>query len=106
MAGETLELLSYFSDDVKIAYYEKMLGKQVADVLDDSQMLEIVWNTVCTEFAQTYSQVIGGTELMYLLSTVTEEGSSANIASKVAGFERSANTSLSKFMKKMSAKNQ
>lgn len=106
MAGETLELLSYFSDDVKIAYYEKMLGKQVADVLDDSQMLEIVWNTVCTEFAQTYSQVIGGTELMYLLSTVTEEGSSANIASKVAGFERSANSSLSKFMKKMSAKNQ
>lgn len=106
MAGETLELLSYYSADVKIAYYEKMLGRQVADVPDDSRMLEIVWDTVCTEFAQTYSQVIGGTELMYLVSTVTEAGSSSNVASTVAGLERSANTSLSKFMKKMNAKRQ
>ena len=101
MVGETLEVLSFFSADVKTAYYEKMLGKQVADVPDDSQMLAIVWDTVCCEFAQTYCQTMGGTQLLYLMATVTEANTSTNVASTVAGLERSANTSITKFMKKV-----
>ena len=101
MVGETLEVLGFFSADVKVAYYEKMLGKQVADVPDDSEMLSIIWDTVCCEFAQTYCQTLGGTQLLYLMATVTEANTSTNVASTVAGLERSANTSITKFMKKV-----
>jgi hypothetical protein len=101
MVGETLEVLGFFSADVKTAYYEKMLGKQVADVPDDSQMLAIVWDTVCCEFAQTYSQTLGGTTFLYMMASVTEANTSMNVASTVAGLERSANTAILKFMKKV-----
>ena len=101
MVGETLEVLSFFSDDVKVAYYEKMLGKQVADVPDDAEMLSIVWDTVCCEFAQTYCQTIGGTQLLYMMAQVTEANASKSIASSVAGLERSANTAITKFIKKV-----
>lgn len=103
MASETLEMLSYYSADVKTAYYEKMLGKQVADVPDDSQMLAIVWDTVCTDIAQTYCQTLGGTDLLYMLSTVTESNSGANIASTVAKLERTANTAIKKYIRKVEA---
>ena len=101
MVGETLETLAFFSADVKTAYYEKMLGKQVADVPDDSQMLAIVWDTVCTDFAQTFNESLGGTQLLYMMATVTEANTSSNLASTIAGLERSANSSITKFMKKV-----
>ncbi len=101
MVADTLEVLAYFSADVKTAYYEKMLGKQVADIPDDSQMLAIVWDTVCTDFAQTYNESLGGTALLYMMATVTEANASASLASTVAGVERSANSSITKFMKKV-----
>ena len=101
MVGETLEVLAFFSADVKVAYYEKMLGKQVADVPDDSQMLAIIWDTVCTDFAQTFNESLGGTQLLYMMATVTEANTSSNLASTVAGLERSANSSITKFMKKV-----
>ena len=41
MVGETVELLAYYSDDVNVAFYEKLLGKKVADAPDDRRMLEL-----------------------------------------------------------------
>jgi hypothetical protein len=101
MVGDTLETLGFYSADVKVAYYEKMLGKQVADVPDDSQMLAIVWDSVCCEFAQAYCKTLGGTELLYMMSSLTYANSSANLASTVAGYERSANSAIGKFLKKV-----
>ena len=101
MTGETLELLGYFSDNVKLAYYEKMLGKQVADVVDDSQMLEIVWDSVCCEFAQTFSEVVGGNNLLYLMATVTEATASPTVASTVATQSRAAEGAVKKFLSKL-----
>ena len=101
MVGETLEVMSYYSSDVETAYYEKLLGKQVADAPDDSQMLAIVWDTVCTEFAQSYCEALSGTSLLYLMAQVTHANTTMNIASTVKGIERSTNTALSKYMKKV-----
>jgi hypothetical protein len=64
-------------------------------------MLSIVWDTVCCEFAQTYCQTIGGTQLLYMMAQVTEANASKSIASSVAGLERSANTAITKFIKKV-----
>lgn len=100
MVGETLDVLSFYSDDVKTAYYEKMLGKQVADVPDDSQMLEIVWDSVCTEFAQTYANLFN-TEMLYMMARLTNENAYENLSSYVASRARTINTLIDKYMDKM-----
>ena len=103
MVGETLELLAYYSEDVKTAYYEKMLGKQVADAPDDRDMLAIVWDTVCTEFAQTYCDALGsnGDDLLYLISKITQPTSTDSLNSSVAGIQRSANRAIETFITKV-----
>ena len=100
MVGETLDVLSFYSDGVKTAYYEKMLGKQVADVPDDSQMLAIVWDTVCTEFAQTYANVFN-TEMLYMMARLTHANSYESLSSYVASRARTVNASIKKYMEKM-----
>ncbi len=57
----TFELLSYWSADVTVAYYEKLLGKQLADVPDDAEMLGIIWDSIEADPALTFSNVSGGT---------------------------------------------
>jgi hypothetical protein len=99
MVGETLEVLAYFSDNVKIAYYEKMLGKQVADVVDDSQMLDIVWDSVCCEFAQTYSELFSN--ILYLMADVTQTTASSSFASAIEPRARSAEGAIKKFFTKL-----
>ena len=55
MVGETLEMYNFYSSNVKITFYEKVLGKQVADMPDDSAMLDIIWDSICTEVGFTYA---------------------------------------------------
>jgi hypothetical protein len=103
MVGETLEVLSFFSDDVMITFYEKMLGKQVADVPDDRQMLDIIWQGVCTDFGQTFSDQAGG--ILYVLPQVTWPDSGLHLTSFIESLERSSNASLSAFVKKIEKNN-
>ena len=99
MVGETLEVLAFYSDEVKITFYEKMLGKQVADVPDDKQMLDIIWESVCTDFGQTFSDEAA--RILFILPTVTWPESGQSLASYIAGSERAGNASLEKFVKKV-----
>lgn len=101
MLGETLELLAFYSDDVKTAYYEKVLGKQISDLPDDREMLTIVWDSLCSDFAQPYCQHFGSSSFLFMLANVTEANSDGNIASYVAGLERSTNSSIAKFVQKV-----
>lgn len=105
MSAETVDCLAYFSDDVNVTFYEKLLGKQVADVPLDRQMLDLVWDTICPEFAQAYDDVSGG--WLYMVPNLTHEGSGLNLASFVRGKESSSNKSIEKFLyavKKMNEK--
>ena len=98
MAAETVELLSYYSDDVNIAFYEKMLGKQVADVPQDRRMLDIVWDGICYEMGQTYYSLIKDkNNYLYTLEILTEENTTTNLASYVATTQGSINKKLKKF---------
>ena len=98
MVGETLEILSFYSDDVMITFYEKMLGKQVADVPEDAKMLdEYIWNTVTTDFGQTYGDDAGG--VLYFLPTVTREDGGKEMMSHYNSFYKQTNTSIEKFIK-------
>ena len=100
MAGETLELLAFYSGPVQTTFYEKLLGKQVAEAPDDARMLEIVWNSVCSDFGQTFSDECGGT--LYILPNVTWPGSGGQeLVSHVASKESSGNKKISAFIKRV-----
>jgi hypothetical protein len=102
MAGETLELLSFYSDDVTDVFYQKLLGKQVADSPQDKQMLDIVWDGVCSDFGQTYSSVVSNANLLYIIPELTYESSTQNIASFMARVDKTANKLFRQFVTEVS----
>ena len=97
MAFETIELLSYASQDVNEAYYEKLLGKKVADSPNDRRMLEIVWDSLCLDLGYTYQSIVGK-EFYMLLTKVSAEKSTDKLSSFVAWYESTANRKLAKFI--------
>lgn len=102
MVGETLEVLSFYSGDVLTTFYEKMLGKQVADVPEDAKMLdEYIWDNVCTDFGQTFGDDAPG--VVYFLPYVTRptEDGGKEMASYYNSFYKSTNESISKFIQEV-----
>ena len=95
MIGETLEMLAYFSNEVNVTFYEKLLGKQVADMPLDRQMLELVWDTICPEFGQAYTEATGS--WLYMLPELTWVNATQNLASYVKSKETSSNKKIKKF---------
>jgi hypothetical protein len=101
MATETLEMLSYFSKDVNLAFYEKLLGKQVADAPQDRKMLQIVWDSVCSDFGQTYFTVFYTTNVLYVFPSITSVNATEGLASYVASRQNTVNRNIKKFMAKV-----
>ena len=100
MVGETIELLSFYSGDVTDVFYQKLLGKQVADSPQDKQMLDIVWDSVCSDFGQTYFSVVDDTNLLYLVTVLTRPNTTENLASFMAKVDRTSNKLFKQFLKK------
>ncbi len=99
MVGETLEVLAFYSDDVKISFYEKMLGKQIADSPEDAKMLdEYIWDSVCTDWGQTYAD--SAKNILYFLPYVTRatEDGGKELASYYSTFASNTNKSIQKFV--------
>lgn len=97
MVFETLEMLAFASEPVTVAYYEKLLGKQVADAPDDRLMLDIVWESACSDFGLTYGSATGKS-FCWVLPAVTKMGTTQSLASYIATNEGSANKNLKKFI--------
>ena len=97
MVGETVEMLAFFSDRVNIAYYEKLLGKQVADSIEDRAMLEMIWDSVCSDFGLTYGSSMNKTGYAFMIPTLIRETSTQNLSSFNATNEALANRGLKKF---------
>ena len=98
MVVDTLEVLSFYSKDVTITFYEKLLGKQVADAPDDRAMLDIIWDSVCADVGLTYSNI--GPSLdknLYMLPNVTHANATEEVASYVKSYETASNKLLRKF---------
>ena len=96
MVAETLEMLSFFSDEVNITFYEKLIGKQVADAPLDRAMLDIVWDTICSEFGQAYSEASGN--WLYMLPELTQVNATSNLASYVKSNETRSNKFIKMFL--------
>ena len=103
MVVDTVELLSFYSQPVRIAVYEKMLGKQVADTPDDAAMLDIIFDSLCSDFGLTYSTITPNLDgILYMIPKLTRENGTDSIASYVQGLERGANSAIDKYLKKLS----
>ncbi len=100
MIGETIEMMTYYSDEVATAYYEKLLGKQVAEAPDDRRMLQVVWDSVCSDMGQTYFSVVQDTNILYILPSVTKADSTENLSSFVAKVDSKIKKSFKTFVKK------
>ena len=101
MVGETLEMLSYYSENVKITYYEKVLGKRIADMPDDAAMLEIIWAGVATDIGQTFCQIAGNgdeTGVCYTIPQLIHPNTTSNLASYLGKKEGAINDAFKKFL--------
>ena len=101
--ADTLELLSFYSENVKITFYEKLLGKQVADMPEDAAMLEIIWDSVATDVGQTF--VGAGTSsdrgVCYTVPELMWPTSTQNLASFIKSKENQINTGFRKFLQEI-----
>lgn len=98
--SDTLEMLAFFSEDVTITFYEKILGKQVADAPEDRAMLDIVWDSVCSDIGLTYSHITESLDInLYMLPNVTHANTTEALASYVSSYEKSANKKLAQYFK-------
>jgi hypothetical protein len=98
LIGDTLEMVSFYSAEVNNAFYNKLLGKQVADSPIDQKMLEIVWDGLCSDIAQTYYSAMNDTQILYIVPYLTFEDSTQNVASFIASKESTVNKRLKKLM--------
>ena len=101
--AHTLELLAYYSENVKITFYEKLLGKQVADMPDDAAMLEIIWDSVTTDIGQTFVGAGTGSDrgLCYTVPELMWPSSTQNLASFVKSKEKMINDGFKTFLKEI-----
>ena len=103
MTAETIEMLSFFSAPVQSAYYEKQLGKQAADTPDDREMLQLVWDGICTDFGLAFSYISSALDTnLYMLPTLTYVSTESQVASYVKSYENSANKAIAKYIQKYS----
>lgn len=98
MVGDTVETMSFYSQDVNVTFYEKILGKQAADSPDDTKMLELVWDGIGTDFTQTFYSIYMDTQIFHIMPYVTFPDATDNMASFVARTEKTINKKISKFI--------
>lgn len=94
MVGEALELLNYYSEPVKEAFYENLLGSKVAQSPDDVEMLNIIWDTQVSDVGIiTCNSSKAMDNLVYMLPKMCEEGNT-NFASYMKSNKKPAQRSL------------
>ena len=103
MSAEAMEMFCFYSDPVKITFYEKMLGKQVSDAPEDAEMLEIIWDSLCLDIGETFCQIENGrVPMLYTFSLTTDPdpstGSETNLASLIAQRESIVNKGIEDLM--------
>lgn len=94
MVGDVLEMLNYYSEPVKDAFYENLLGSKVAQSPDDVDMLNIIWDTVVSDVGIiTCNSSTAMDNLVYILPKMCENGNN-NFASYMKSNKRSAQRGL------------
>ena len=103
MVTDTIEMLAYFSDPVKTAFFERLLGAKVAEAPDDAEMLDLIWSHQCNDVGMIFSNSSTGLEeLFYVVPRLIQAGNDGYMAF-YRGREKSINGGLNKIYKKIRA---
>ncbi len=98
MVGEVVELLGYYNQPVRIAFYEDLLGTKISNAPEDSLMLDYIWDSQATDVAVMTATAGGGLhDLLYLLPQLCMEGNLDKYSSKIKGISRSCQKALESF---------
>ena len=73
MVGDVLELLAYYSEPVKVAYYENLLGSKLADAPEDAEMLDVIWDSVTSDVGMVTANLDGMNDLLYMFPNLCKE---------------------------------
>jgi len=95
MVGDTMEMLAFFSRDVKTVYCQN-----VAINYDDARMMALVLDSLCTDFGLPFRDVCG--DPLFMLPQVTS--GSMTLPIFYEGRTHGGNTSLLNFIKKAAKK--
>lgn len=93
MVGDVLELLAYYSDPMKTAYYEDLLGSKIAQAPQDAQMLDVIWGSVVSDIGMITANLNGMDPLLYMIPNLCVDGTD-RYASFLKSNSRNANRSL------------
>lgn len=94
MVGEVLELIGYYSPNVKTAYMEKLLGTTLDQAPDDAEMLSIIWDSQVTDMGLLISAPSRELEgFVHLIPNMCEKGS-ASISSYLTTYSRAVEVYL------------
>ena len=98
MVGQTIELLAYYSEPVKVAYFEDLLGSKLADSPEDAEMLEIIWSSQVSD-AGVITANLGNRTIDYMLYMVPQlcRDGVGTYSSFLKKYERSSNNLLDRF---------
>ena len=98
MVGEVVELLGYYNQPIRIAFYEDLLGTKISNAPEDSLMLDYIWDSQTTDVAVMTATAGGGLhDLLYLLPQLCMEGNLDKYSSKIKGISRSSQKALENF---------
>jgi hypothetical protein len=100
MSAEVLELLAYHSAPVKSAFFEILLGTQIAEAPEDARMLDLIWQTQSNDVGQVFatcSDSLG--TLLYCMENFAQ--GQANYASFIEKHTRSAERAIQKMYEKI-----
>ena len=96
MVGDVLELMGYYTSDVKTAYYEKLLGSKLAEAPEDAEMLDIIWNSQVSDVGLiSCNSSLQMDSLVYMIPKMCEAGRN-NFSSYMRTNGKGAQTGLNK----------
>ncbi len=102
MVGDVLEMLAYFTDDVKIAFYETLLGSKVANAPEDAEMLELIWSTTVSDLALVFSDMSTNVDSMvYFIPQLVTNLDQSETASFLKSNAKAADRAFQKFYQKV-----
>lgn len=102
MVGDVMEMLAYFTPDVKTAFYETLLGSKVANAPEDAEMLDLVWSTTVSDLGLVFSDLSANMDAMvYFIPQLVTAHDQSETASFLKANAKSANRALGKFYEKV-----
>lgn len=102
MVGDVMEMLAFYTNDVKTAFYETLLGSKVANAPEDAEMLELIWSTTVSDLGLVFSDLSANMDAMvYFIPQLVTAFDQSETASFLKSNAKPANKALERFYSKV-----